>query len=61
MPCVIACLILLACAIVNGTEPAHAFDCDISNVKELQLLLTSHGRDGKNKYAIWAEPVLIKQ
>ncbi|QOV90459.1 NPCBM/NEW2 domain-containing protein [Humisphaera borealis] len=50
----------LASAIVAGTEPAHAFDCDISGVAELKLSLTSRGSEPKSNYAIWAEPLLIK-
>ena len=50
----------LASAIVNGTDPAHEFDCDISGVTQLQLTATSRGLDAKSNYAIWAEPMLIK-
>jgi hypothetical protein len=51
----------LATAIVNGTDPAHAFDCDITGVAQLQLAATSRGLDPKSNYAIWAEPVLVKK
>ena len=50
----------LATATVNGTEPAHAFDCDISSVAELQLSAAPRGLDGKSNYAIWGDPTLSK-
>lgn len=50
----------LATAIVNGTEAAHAFDCDISGVALLQLNVVSRGLDPKSHYAVWAEPLLLK-
>ena len=50
----------LATAIVKGTEPAHAFDCDLTGISEIQLSLTSRGLDAKSNYAIWAEPLLLK-
>lgn len=49
----------LASAIIAGTEPAHRFECDLTDIGEIQLSLTSKG-DSKSAYAIWAEPVLIK-
>jgi hypothetical protein len=51
----------LASAVVNGEEPAHLFDCDITGVAQLQLLVTSRGPDVKSNYAIWAEPTLVKK
>jgi hypothetical protein len=50
----------LASVIVNGTDPAHAFDCDVTGIAQLQLTLTARGLDGKSNYAVWAEPLLIK-
>ncbi len=50
----------LASATVNGSEPAHAFDCDIRTVAQLQLTANSRGLDAKSNYAIWAEPLLLK-
>lgn len=51
----------LATAIVNGSDPAHAFECDVSGVGQLQLTLTSRGLDSKSNYAIWADPVVVKK
>ena len=51
----------LATAIVNGADPAHAFECDVSGVSQLQLSLTSRGLDSKSNYAVWADPVLVKK
>jgi hypothetical protein len=51
---------VLANATVNGTDPAHAFDCDIAGVTQLQLAATGKGLDAKSNYAVWAEPVLVK-
>lgn len=51
----------LASAIVNGTDPAHAFDCDITSVEQMQLAATARGLDPKSNYAIWAEPTLSKE
>ncbi len=50
----------LATAIVKGTEPAHAFNVDLTGISEIQLSLTSRGLDAKSNYAIWAEPLLLK-
>ncbi len=50
----------LAGAVVNGTDPAHAFDCDISTVTQLQLAANPKGLDPKSDYAIWADPMLTK-
>ncbi len=50
----------LASAIVNGTDPAHEFDCDITGVTQLKLTATHKGLDSKSDYAIWADPVLVK-
>ena len=50
----------LATAIINGSEPAHAFDCDINGIAHLQLATTSRGLDAKSNYAVWAEPTLRK-
>jgi len=49
----------LASAVVSGAEPAHAFECDVRQIAELQLTLTSRG-DPRSQYAIWAEPTLWK-
>jgi hypothetical protein len=46
---------------VNKTEPAHAFDCDIASVMQLQLAAAGKRLDAKSNYAVWAEPVLVKQ
>ncbi len=51
----------LATLIVNGSDPAHAFDCDITGVAQLQLATIAHGLDPKSNYAVWAEPTLLKQ
>ena len=50
----------LATVTVNGVDPAHTFECDISGVTLLQLATTARGLDAKSNYAIWAEPVLVK-
>jgi hypothetical protein len=50
----------LATAMVNGADPAHAFECDIAGVTQLQLATTGKGLDSKSNYAVWAEPVLRK-
>lgn len=50
----------LASAVVNGTEAAHAFDCDVSGVSLLQLNAVSRGLDPKSNYAVWAVPELLK-
>jgi hypothetical protein len=50
----------LGSAVVSGTEPAHAFECEIGEVEKLQLTLISRG-EAKSQYAIWAEPVLWKK
>ncbi|MDR3402651.1 MAG: NPCBM/NEW2 domain-containing protein [Chthoniobacter sp.] len=50
----------LASATVSGTDPAHAFECDISHVSQLQLTVVSRGTDAKSNYAIWADPMLVK-
>lgn len=50
----------LVTATVNGTDPAHSFDCDIGGVSQLQLVATGRGLDPKSNYAIWAEPLLRK-
>lgn len=46
---------------LNGDEPAHLFDCDLSGVTQLQLVATSRGLNAKSNYAIWAEPTLVKK
>ena len=51
----------LSTTILKGTESARLMECDVSQVSELQLLLTSRGLDTKSNYAIWAEPTLIKK
>ena len=51
----------LTTVILNGTDPAHFLDCDVTGVTQLQLTLTSRGVDAKSNYAIWAEPVLTRQ
>jgi hypothetical protein len=51
----------LAAAIVNGTDAAHAFDCYITGVSQLQLNVVSRGLNPKSNYAVWAEPVLAKK
>ena len=51
----------LASATVNGTDPAHTFECDLRGITELQLTATSRGLDAKSNYAIWADPVLLKR
>lgn len=50
----------LATVIASGSEPAHAIDCDISGVVQLQLSVVSRGLDPKSNYAVWAEPELLK-
>lgn len=51
----------LGTATLNGTDPAHAFDCDIAGVAQLQLITAGKGLDPKSNYAVWAEPVLGKE
>ncbi|OYW77275.1 MAG: hypothetical protein B7Z37_04965 [Verrucomicrobia bacterium 12-59-8] len=51
---------VLTTVILNGTDPARLLECDVSGVKELQLMLDSRGVDSKSNYAIWAEPMLVK-
>jgi hypothetical protein len=51
---------VLAGATVNGTDPAHSFECDIAGVMQLQLAAAGKGLDPKSNYAVWAEPVLRK-
>jgi hypothetical protein len=51
----------LASVIVNGSDPAHAFECDISGVSQIQLSATGRGLDPKSNYAVWAEPALVKE
>lgn len=50
----------LGSAIVNGSDPAHRFECDVSTVSLLQLNTASRGLDAKSNYAVWAEPLLLK-
>lgn len=45
---------------LNGTDPAHAFEVDVSSVAQLQLATTGRGLHPKSNYAVWAEPVLRK-
>jgi hypothetical protein len=51
----------LASATINGDEPAHLFDCDLTGVTQLQLVVTSRALHAKSNYAIWAEPTLVKK
>lgn len=51
----------LSTIIVNGTDPAHAFDCDLTGIAQLQLAAVGKGLDAKSNYAVWAEPVLMKK
>jgi hypothetical protein len=50
----------LATATVSGTDPAHAFDVDLTGVTQVQFAVISRGTEPKSNYAIWAEPVLWK-
>ena len=50
----------LATVTLNGTDPAHEFDCDITGVKLLRLSTISRGLDPKSNYAVWADPQLVK-
>ncbi|MES2594433.1 MAG: NPCBM/NEW2 domain-containing protein [Verrucomicrobiota bacterium] len=50
----------LGSAIVNGSDPAHAFECDVSAFSLLQLNAVNRGLDAKSSYAVWAEPLLRK-
>jgi len=50
----------LASVTLNGDEPAHRFDCDLTGVTQLQLVVSSRGPDGKSDYAIWAEPIVAR-
>ncbi|WP_449071682.1 NPCBM/NEW2 domain-containing protein [Prosthecobacter sp.] len=43
---------------LNGTDAAHAFNCDITSISHLQLTTTGRGLDPKSNYAVWAQPVL---
>jgi hypothetical protein len=51
----------LASITLNGADPAKLLECDISNVSQLALSLTSRGLDPKSNYAIWTEPTLMKK
>lgn len=51
----------LTAATLNGTDPAKALECDVSNLSQLQLTAVGRGLDAKSNYAVWAEPVLHKQ
>lgn len=51
----------LASVTLNGEEPARSFDCDLTGVTQLQLVVNSRGPDAKGNYAIWAEPLLVKK
>lgn len=51
----------LASITLNGSDPAKLLECDVSNVSQLALSLTSRGLDTKSNYAIWAEPTLMKK
>lgn len=50
----------LTSIVLNGTDPAKLLECDVANVSQLSLTLTSRGLDPKSNYAIWAEPTLVK-
>lgn len=50
----------LATITLNGTDPAHAFECDVFGVSQLQLAVAGRGLDPKSNYAVWAEPTLRK-
>lgn len=50
----------LASATLNGTEPAHPFECEVKDTSQLQLLATGRGLDAKSNYAVWASPTLWK-
>jgi len=52
---------VLATTTVNGSDPAHAFDCDITGVAQLQLSAAGRGLNSRSNYAIWAEPSLGKR
>ena len=50
----------LASAVIKGTDAAHAFECDVTGVTQLQLNVISRGLDAKSNYAVWAAPTLVK-
>lgn len=52
---------VLGSAVVGGSEPAHIFECELSGISQLQLTLSPKGGEVKSNYAIWADPVLLKQ
>jgi len=51
----------LASAVVNGTEPAHFFECPVAGVTRLRLAAEGRGVNSKANYTIWAEPTLLKK
>lgn len=52
---------VLANAVVSGSDPALPLECDLAGVAQLQLVLKNAGGDGKKSYAVWAEPLLLKE
>jgi hypothetical protein len=50
----------LATAILRGDQPAHRFDCDITGVTRLQLMIDARGSDVKSNDTVWAEPTVAK-
>jgi hypothetical protein len=44
--------------ILNGTDSAEAWDCNITGASRIQLSCENRGLQGKAAYAIWAEPRL---
>jgi NPCBM/NEW2 domain len=51
----------LTSIVLNGTDPARLLECDVTDVSQLALTMTSRGLDPKSNYAIWAEPTLVKK
>jgi len=51
----------LATVTLHGDQPAHRFDCDITGVARLQLLIDARGGDAKSNDTVWAEPTLVKK
>lgn len=51
---------VLANSVVSGADPSVLMECDLSGVSQLQLSLKSGGGDGKQNYAVWGDPVLLK-
>jgi hypothetical protein len=50
----------LGSAVINGTDPAHFFECPVAGITRLRLTAEGRGVNSKANYAIWGEPTLLK-